>query len=130
MSFNRNYYKPYDEPVDRDLKYFESRYGARIEDSKEYRQYSRRMPSFDKGWDQISMDMSREIVPMKAVHMPSEALEKLIRECARMERVMEEQHYDKQKIHQMYADAQVRSQNPAVQSAWEKYQMLLELVRK
>jgi hypothetical protein len=131
MSYHpRSYYQPYDEPVGKDLKYFESKFAARIEDSREYRQYARRMPSFDQGWDKLSMDISTEVVPMKAVHLPAEALDKLVAEIAYLDRLLEEQHYIKRQVQQMHADAQVRGQNPSVQRAWEKYQILLELVRK
>jgi hypothetical protein len=43
MAFNFNDYRMREE-AHKDVKYFESKFEARIEDSREYKQYVRRMP--------------------------------------------------------------------------------------
>jgi hypothetical protein len=113
----------------RDHKDFESKYEARIEDSREYRQYSRRMPYYM--WDgKLPPDADLQVVPMKAVHLTSENLERLIRDQDFMGRRLEEAEYDRTVVRQLRADERVRDSNPAVQKAYRNYQMLLELARQ
>jgi hypothetical protein len=113
----------------RDHKDFESKYEARIEDSREYRQYSRRMPYYM--WDgKMPLDADLQVVPMKAVHLTSENLERLIKDQDFMSRRLEEAEYDRTVVRQLRADEHVRDSNPAVQKAYRNYQMLLELARR
>jgi hypothetical protein len=111
------------------LKEFESKYEVRIEDSKEYRQYVKQMPYYM--WDgKAPMDLEVQVVPMKAVHLTSHNLERLVRDYEHMERRLERAEYDKRIVDMVRADERVRDANPVVQKAYEKYLTLLELVRK
>ena len=115
---------------DRDhTKEFESKFEARIEDSKEYRQYVRRMPY--NMWDgKIPFDTDTQIVPMKSIHLTSDNLERLIAEQRRMDILADDAEYGKKVVSMLRADERVRDENPAVAKAYQKYVMLLELARK
>lgn len=119
----------YKEEAPRDLKYFESKFDARIEDSKEYRQFVRRMPYAD--WDgKIPFDTEVQVVPMKAIHLTSENLERLIREQEHMNRLLADAEYGKKVVKMLREDERVRDENPAVAKAYRNYLTLLELARK
>jgi hypothetical protein len=113
----------------RDHKDFESKYEARIEDSREYRQYVRRMPYHM--WDgKVPFDVEPQVVPMKAIHLTTDNLERLIREQERYERILDDAEYGKKVVSMLRADERVRDDNPAVAKAYKNYIMLLELARK
>jgi hypothetical protein len=113
----------------RDLKYFESKFDARIEDSKEYKQYVRRMHYAD--WDgKIPFNVEAQVVPMKCIHLTSENLERLVREQEFMEHLEKDAEYGKKLWRKELKDNAVREANPAVEKAYQKYLMLLELARK
>ena len=113
----------------RDIKDFQSKFEAHIEDSREYKQYVRRMPYHM--WDgKIPFDTEVEVVPMKAIHLTRDNLECLIREQESMDRWMDEAEYAKKVLTALRKDEQVRDDNPAVQKAYKNYLMLLELARK
>ena len=115
--------------VPRNLKDFESKYEARIEDSTEYKQYIRRMPY--NMWDgKIPFDSEVEVVPMKAIHLTRDNLERLIQEQDRMDRLMNDAEFGKKLWTKERTDKAVRDSNPAVEKAYQKYVMLLELARK
>jgi hypothetical protein len=128
MAFNFNDYKMREESP-RDLKYFESKFEARIEDSREYKQYVRRMPY--NMWDgRVPFDAETKVVPMKCIHLTTDNLERLIREQERMEHLESDAEYGKKLWRQDSADRAVREANPTVEKAYQKYQMLLELCRR
>lgn len=110
-------------------KIFQQKFEAAIEDSERYRQYIRRMP-YNK-WDgKEPFDIDTEVVPMKAIHLSHDNLERLVRQQELIENLERDAEYGK-RLHSMtYADAQIRKNNPAVAKAYEKYLMLLELARK
>ena len=110
-------------------KIFQQKFEACIEDSERYRQYIRRMP-YNK-WDgKEPFDIDTEVVPMKAVHLSHDNLERLVRQQELIEGLERDAEYHK-RLHSMtYADARIRENNPAVAKAYEKYLMLLELARK
>ncbi len=113
----------------RDLKYFESKFDARIEDSKEYRQYVRRMHYAD--WDgKIPFNVEAQVVPMKAIHLTTDNLERLIREQEFMEHLQSDADYGKKLCKMLREDERVRDSNPAVAKAYRNYLTLLELARK
>ena len=121
--------KQFREEAPRDLKYFESKFEARIEDSREYKQYSRRMPYYM--WDgKVPLNTEVEVVPMKAIHLSSDNLERLIREQQHMDRLMDDVERGKRIWQQEIEDDKIRYHNPAVEKAYQKYVMLLELARK
>lgn len=113
----------------RDIKDFESKYEARIEDSREYKQYSRRMPYYM--WDgKMPFEADVEVVPMKAIHLTTDNLARLIHEQERYERILDDAEYGKKIVGQLRADERVRDDNPAVAKAYRNYLTLLELARK
>ena len=115
--------------VPRNLKDFESKYEARIEDSTEYKQYIRRMPY--NMWDgKIPFDSEVEVVPMKAIHLTRDNLERLMQEQDQTLRLINDAEYGKKLWSRERADRAVRDSNPAVEKAYQKYVMLLELARK
>lgn len=133
MAYNKIAYDKmmYGKFADRDrVKEFESKYEARIEDSKEYRQYVRQMPSFEYGWDKMPYEMDTKVVPMKSVHLTTDNLERLLREQEYMEGLLDDAEYGKKVVTMLRNDERVRDENPAVQKAYRNYLMLLELARK
>jgi hypothetical protein len=113
----------------RDLKYFESKFEARIEDSREYKQYVRRMP-YDM-WDgKIPFNVEPQVVPMKAIHLTIDNLERLIREQELIEHLQSDADYGKKLWNMLRADERIRDSNPAVAKAYRNYLTLLELARK
>ena len=129
MTYNTYSYDKMRAEASRDVKDFESKFEARIENSREYKQYTRRMPYYM--WDgKLPLDTDVEVVPMKAIHLSSDNLERLIRDQERLDQLLDQQLYDKQVIAKLRKDEQVRNNNPAVEKAYQKYVMLLELARK
>jgi hypothetical protein len=129
MAYNTYAYDKMRAEAPRDQKDFESKFEARIEDSREYKQYSRRMPYYM--WDgKLPLNTEVEVVPMKAIHLSSDNLERLIRDQERLDQLLDQQLYDKQVLAKLRKDEQVRNSNPAVEKAYRNYQMLLELARK
>ena len=129
MTYNTYSYDKMRAEASRDVKDFESKFEARIENSREYKQYTRRMPYYM--WDgKLPLDTDVEVVPMKAIHLSSDNLERLIRDQERLDQLLDQQLYDKQVIAKLRRDEQVRNSNPAVEKAYQKYVMLLELSRK
>jgi hypothetical protein len=129
MTYNTYAYDKMRAEAPRDQKDFESKFEARIEDSREYKQYSRRMPYYM--WDgKLPLNTEVEVVPMKAIHLSSDNLERLIRDQERLDQLLDQQLYDKQVLAKLRKDEQVRNSNPAVEKAYRNYQILLELARK
>ncbi len=132
MGITVNYYKTSQQLADevpRDLKYFEAKFEARIEDSREYKQYVRRMPYMD--WDgKLPLDTAAEIVPMKSIHLTHDNLERLLREQEYIQRLESDAEYSKKVVGMLRADERIRDSNPAVAKAYRNYLTLLELARK
>ena len=130
MAYNKYVYERLQSSVPVDSRRdFESKYEARITDSTEYKQYVRRMPY--NMWDgKVPFESEVEIVPMKAIHLTRDNLERLVREQESMDRWMDEAEYAKKVLTSLRKDEQVRDDNPAVQKAYRNYLMLLELARK
>jgi hypothetical protein len=113
----------------RDLKYFESKFDARIEDSREFKQYVRQMPYYK--WDgREPYHVETQVVPMKAIHLSSDNLAKLLAEQNLMDILMKDADEGKRIWRREREDSRIRDQNPAVEKAYQKYVMLLELARK
>jgi hypothetical protein len=128
MAFNFNDYRMREE-APRDLKYFESKFECRIEDSREFKQYVRQMPYY--AWDgREPYNIDTQVVPMKAIHLSSDNLAKLLAEQNLMDILMKDANEGKRIWRQEREDSRVRDQNPAVERAYRNYQMLLELARK
>lgn len=113
-----------------DLEYFIGKFECRVEDSREYNQYTRQVPYYRDFYDSDSFKVETEIVPMKAIHLTSQNLAKLVAEQERMRQLGEDAEQGKRLWAQLREDGQVRDSNPAVEKAYQKYQLLLELARK
>jgi len=126
MSYKTAYQQTYEAP--QDLKYFESKFEARIEDSKEYKQYSRQVPYYK--WDgREPYNIETQVVPMKSIHLTSDNLKRLIAEQEHMKYLQKDAEEGKRVWQREREDRRVRDQNPAVEKAYQKYIMLLELAR-
>jgi hypothetical protein len=132
MAYNYNDYlqRPYwnDEP--RGVEYFQSKFECRIEDSREYSQYLRPAIQYRDFYDTRPYRVEVEKEPMKAIHLTTENLSRLVEEQARMQHLEQDAREGKRIWQQEREDRLVREQNPAVEKAYRNYQMLLELCRK
>lgn len=124
-----DYESHYPQQPERDLKYFEAKFEARIEDSREYKQYVKQMPYY--AWDgKDPFNAHVEVVPMKSIHLTSDNLERLVREQDVIDKLMDDAEFGKKLWTKDRTDRAVREANPAVENAYQKYIMLLELARK
>lgn len=127
ISNNRTARQIEEEP--RATRWFESKFEARIEDSKEYRQRIKRIPYID--WDgEVPFHAEAKVVPMKCIHLPVEKLEELIKEQDYLKYIEERSEHALKVLDMLRADERVRDSNSAVQKAYRNYLTLLELARK
>ena len=113
-----------------DLEYFISKFECRVEDSREYNQYVRPMPYYRDVCSSDDFRMETKITPMKAIHLTSDNLAKLVAEQEHMQQLSDNAEQGKRMWDQQCRDQMVRDKNPAVEKAYQKYQILLELARK
>jgi hypothetical protein len=113
-----------------DLDYFVSKFECRVEDSREYNQYVRPMATYRDFYDSDNFKIKTEIVPMKAIHLTSDNLARLVGEQELMKRLNDDAEYGKKVWANERKDQMVRDANPAVEKAYQKYIILLELARK
>jgi len=113
-----------------DLEYFISKFECRIEDSREYNQYVRPMPYYRDVCSSDDWRMETKITPMKAIHLTSDNLARLVAEQEHIQHLMKDAEYGKKCWDHERRDSMVRNGNPAVEKAYQKYVMLLELARK
>jgi hypothetical protein len=128
-----NYYDeylqhPYSKREPKDIEYFQSKFECRIEDSREYNQYVRQMPYYK--WDgRDPYNVETQVVPMKAIHLTSDNLKRLVAEQELMYSLKKDAEEGKRLWIRDCEDRRVRNENPAVEKAYRNYQMLLELAR-
>jgi hypothetical protein len=122
----------YDKQRDRvgDLEYFISKFECRVEDSREYNQYVRPVPYYRDVCSGDDFRMETKITPMKAIHLTSDNLTRLVAEQEHMQRLSDDAEYGKRIYTVLRADERVRDDNPAVAKAYRNYLTLLELARK
>jgi len=113
-----------------DLEYFISKFECRVEDSREYNQYVRPTPYYRDVCASDDWRMETKIIPMKAIHLTSDNLARLVAEQERMEHMESDAEYGKKLRYMLHADERVRDDNPAVAKAYRNYLTLLELARK
>lgn len=128
MKYNYNHFKHQDTAGD--LEYFISKFECRVEDSREYNQYVRPAPYYRDVCSNDDFLMDTKITPMKAIHLTSDNLARLVAEQEHMKRLSDDAEQGKRLWAQQREDRQVRDSNPAVEKAYRNYQMLLELARK
>ena len=132
MAYNYNDYlqRPYSNNEPRDMEYFQNKFECRIEDSKEYRQYVRPVPQYRDFHDLSSYKIETEVVPMKAIHLSTDNLKRLVIEQEEMRHLKADAERGKRVWQQEREDRAVRERNSAVEKAYRNYQMLLELARR
>jgi hypothetical protein len=132
MAYNYNDYRQpyYSKHESRDIGYFQNKFECRIEDSKEYRQYVRPAPQYRDFHDLSSYKIETEIVPMKAIHLSTDNLNRLVAEQEHMQHLREDAEQGKRLWQQEREDRAVRERNSAVEKAYRNYQLLLELARR
>ena len=114
-----------------DLAYFVSKFECRVTDSREYNQYMKGPNPYHRDfYDSDNFKVETKIVPMKAIHLTSDNLAKLVAEQEYMQRLHDNDAFHKRIWTQIHEDKRVRDSNPAVEKAYRNYQMLLELARK
>ena len=128
MKYNYNHVKYNDNVVD--LEYFVSKFECRVEDSREYNQYIRPTPHYRDFYDSDNFKVETKILPMKAIHLTSDNLARLVAEQEHMQRLSDDREYSKKIWAEASRDQMVRDKNPAVEKAYQKYVILLELARK
>jgi hypothetical protein len=130
MNYNYNYSRDKYRDNTRDLEYFISKFECRVEESREYNQYVRPVPQYRDFYDSDNYKIKTEIVPMKAIHLTSDNLARLVAEQELMQNLHDDAEYGKKACANERKDRMVRDENPAVEKAYQKYVMLLELARK
>jgi hypothetical protein len=113
-----------------DLEYFISKFECRVEDSREYNQYVKPTSYHRDFYDRDSFQMETKILPMKAIHLTSDNLARLVAEQEHLQRLTDDREYSKKIWADASRDQMVRDKNPAVEKAYQKYVILLELARK
>jgi hypothetical protein len=126
-AYQQQYYLK-DDLGHRTIEDFQNKFECRIEDSKEYRHYARQMPYYK--WDgREPYNIETQVVPMKAIHLTSDNLNRLVAEQEHMQHLKKDAEEGKRLWIQAREERRVRDQNPAVEKAYQKYLMLLELAR-
>ncbi len=113
-----------------DLEYFISKFECRVEDSRQYNQYVRPGPYYRDFCGSDSFQIETKILPMKAIHLTSDNLARLVAEQEHLQRLTDDREYSKKIWADASRDQMVRDKNPAVEKAYQKYVILLELARK
>jgi hypothetical protein len=113
-----------------DLEYFISKFECRVEDSRVYNQYVRPAPYYRDFCGSDSFQIETKILPMKAIHLTSDNLARLVAEQEHLQRLTDDREYSKKIWADASRDQMVRDKNPAVEKAYQKYVILLELARK
>jgi hypothetical protein len=131
MALNYNDYlkHPYLKNEPRDIEYFQGKFDCRIEDSQRYNQYMRQSPYYRDFYDSGDYKMETKVLPMKAIHISTDNLNRLIAEQEHMLNLQKDAEEGKRLWIRDCEDRRVRNQNPAVEKAYRNYQMLLELAR-
>jgi hypothetical protein len=131
MAYNYKDYlhHPYFKNESRDIEYFQGKFDCRIEDSQRYNQYVRQSPYYRDFYDSGDYKMETKVVPMKAIHLTSDNLNRLVAEQELMYSLKKDAEEGKRIWIRDCEDRRVRNENPAVEKAYRNYQMLLELAR-
>jgi hypothetical protein len=132
MAYDYNDYlhHPYSKHESRGIEYFQSKFECRIEDSRDYNQYIRPVPHYRDFYDTSSYKIETQVVPMKAIHLTSDSLNRLVSEQEHIRHLEQDAEYGKRMWIQEREDRAVRERNSAVEKAYRNYQLLLELARQ
>jgi hypothetical protein len=132
MAYDYNDYlhHPYSKHESSGIEYFQSKFECRIEDSRDYNQYVRPVPYHRDFYDTSSYKIETQVVPMKAIHLTSDSLNRLVSEQEHIQHLEQDAEYGKRMWQQEREDKSVRERNSAVEKAYRNYQLLLELARR
>lgn len=99
--------------------------------------YAKRMPMsvsdyhrYHTAMDVYEYESYIQREPYVEMYIPQHKFEELVQRDAYYNKVAAQEEESLKIIKQLLADDAVRRTNPAVNNAWQKYQMLLELARK
>lgn len=112
-----------------DIRMFESKFRARVEDSKEYRHADKADYMYNEYDYNYRTNNYLKVVPMKAIHLPEECFNELVQQQYRLANLQSDAEYGKKLWNMLRADERVRDDNPAVAKAYRNYLTLLELAR-
>jgi hypothetical protein len=134
--FNRyNNYDKYsysDRSPEEETNYFLKRYEAQAGLSRGKMYYKRqpiRYTDWIKDGSPMPFDLTVDQEPYVEINIPQHRFKELV-EQEKYKRYLEERaDYDARIVDSLRKDERVRDSNPAVQKAYEKYLMLLELAR-
>ena len=110
------------------LKRYEAHAG--LSSHKQYARYRR--PKFDDYMTAMDTYYHAQVdrEPYVEMYVPQHRFQELVERDRYYTKLSREVDYATQVVNQQVQDEVVRRQNPAVELAWRKYQMLLELARK
>lgn len=109
---------------------FRKRFQMHVEKSKRHYRH-RSAPISYRSWSEANIPYHQEIEkePLLKVYISEEHYEHLVKREQQMEELERENFRFKRIENQTFNEMETRNKNPAVQIAYEKYKMLLELVR-
>jgi hypothetical protein len=128
MAYN-NFSQEYLQEEQSDIKRFQQRFEAHITESREYRHNVRAPMDYMRFRATATYEMEHRVEPCVAIHLPKHQFNRLMDEQSRMDSLRDEANYAKTLLTKIRKDDQVRYDNPAVDKAYQKYLMLLELCR-
>lgn len=117
----------------KDVDLFINRYESYISDSTKYRTRVARPFNANcyRPSDAIDyVDVYSHEEPLVEIHMPRKSFSRLVERDEYYTELERNRGYNEMIVNKLRADERVRDDNPAVQQAYMKYLMLLELARK
>ena len=117
-----------EEMTDRFLKKYEASAGL-----SSRKLYYKRLPIRYQDWlntgGPIPFHQEIEKEPMVEMYIPQHRFKEMVESERRMEEVGDENYRLRHLEEQLHNERMIREKNPVLQKAWEKYQMLLGMVR-
>ncbi len=109
---------------------FRKRFQMHVEKSKRHYRH-RSAPISYRSWSEANIPYQQEIEkePLLKVYVSEEHYERLVKREQEIEELERENFRFKKIENETFNEMGVRNKNPAVQKAYEKYKMLLELSR-
>ena len=125
---SNNFYSKDQDPI----KYFQQQYKAHVTHSSKYYEPPQPTDYIDwimKGGDSLTYEESITRSPMVEITIPRKDFHHLIKRDQYLNRLERDLEYNRRVVDQMNMEEWIRKNNPAVQLAYEKYKMLLELAK-
>jgi len=106
------------------------RYDVKVTDSEHRRARREAVPNWDMDYTKYRpVEYRVEYEQLVALHMPKASFDRLMDLEHQIERLQDHLIEYQRREQSQHRDAEVRQTTPAVQRAWEHYQMLLGLAR-